>query len=312
MNLFWIILFILFGICLLFAIILYGCFLLTFYSFKRRETGVDEYPLPKGAVYEPFYPAMIGWMKETRQMASEDFSIRSHDGLTLRGKYYEHTKNSPIEIMFPGYRGTAERDLCGAAQRCHKLGHSAFIVDQRAGGRSDGHVISFGINESKDCLAWVDFVIEYFGPDVKIILTGISMGAATVMLAAGHLLPKNVIGVLADCGYSSASDIIKKVIGDLHLPSSIVYPLVRWAGKIYGGFDVEKSDVLSSVKKATVPIIFIHGESDDFIPHEMSKLLYENCNTKKCFLSVPGAGHGLAYPMDPDDYIAKVQKFWQG
>ena len=81
--------------------------------------------------------------------------------------------------MFHGYRGSSERDLCGGVQRCFKLGRSALLVDQRAHGRSDGHIISFGVNERKDCLAWVDFMVKHFGPDVKIILTGISMGAST-------------------------------------------------------------------------------------------------------------------------------------
>ncbi len=171
-------------------------------------------------------------------------------------------------------------------------------------------MISFGINETKDCHTWIDHVMKRFGPDVRIILTGISMGAATVMLTAGSTLPKNVIGVLADCGYSSAPDIIKKVIRDIKLSPGILYPLVRYSGILYGGFDVEKADVLSAVRNATVPIIFIHGETDDFVPHDMSRLLYENCPTKKIFVSVPGAGHGLGYPMDPEGYIEKVNDFF--
>lgn len=312
MNFIWILLLVTFGIALLFIGLLYVIFRITFYSPKRKEPSADEFPLPKGSIYKPFHNDMIRWIKETRQMPCTELSITSFDGLTLRGKYYKYSNDAPIEIMFPGYRGTAESDLSGGVQRCQKLGHSALIVDQRAGGRSDGNVISFGINESKDCLAWVAFAVEHFGPDVKLILTGISMGAATVMLATRNALPSNVIGILADCGYSSAEDIIKKVLKDLHLPSLMVYPLVRWAGKIFGGFDTADADVLSAVKRASVPIIFIHGETDDFVPHDMSKLLYENCPTRKLFVSVPGAGHGLGYPMNPEGYIAQVQKFWQG
>lgn len=311
MKLFGTLLMVIVGISVLILAVLFVCFYITFYSKKRIEPDENTFPIPEGNIYEPFRNSMVTWMKEARQMPYEELSIVSFDGLTLRGRYYECSPDSPIEIMFPGYRGSAERDLSGGVQRCFKLGHSALIVDQRAGGRSDGHVISFGVNETKDCRDWVDYAIHHFGPEVKIILTGISMGAATVMLTTGASLPKNVIGVLADCGYSSASEIIKKVIQDLKLPPGLVYPLVRWSGVLYGGFDIEKADVLAAVKNATVPIIFIHGETDDFVPHSMSKLLYENCPTKKLFVSVPGAGHGLGYPMDPDGYIEKVQKFWQ-
>lgn len=312
MKLFWILIIMIVALIILILGPLYVCFFITYYSKKRTEPDENTFPVPEGDIYEPFHTSMIYWMKEARQMPYEEMSIVSFDGLTLRGRYYECSPDSPIEIMFPGYRGSAERDLSGGVQRCFKLGHSALIVDQRAGGRSDGHVISFGVNETKDCRLWVEHVINHFGPEVKIILTGISMGAATVMLTAGSPLPENVIGVLADCGYSSAPDIIKKVIGDLKLPLGIIYPMVRWAGKLFGGFDVEDADVLAAVRNTTIPIIFIHGDTDDFVPHDMSKLLYENCPTKKLFVSVPGAGHGLGYPMDPEGYIEQVQKFWQG
>lgn len=310
MKLFWILIIMIVALIILILGPLYVCFFITYYSKKRTEPDENTFPVPEGDIYEPFHTSMIYWMKEARQMPYEEMSIVSFDGLTLRGRYYECSPDSPIEIMFPGYRGSAERDLSGGVQRCFKLGHSALIVDQRAGGRSDGHVISFGVNETKDCRLWVEHVINHFGPEVKIILTGISMGAATVMLTAGSPLPENVIGVLADCGYSSAPDIIKKVIGDLKLPLGIIYPMVRWAGKLFGGFDVEDADVLAAVRNTTIPIIFIHGDTDDFVPHDMSKLLYENCPTKKLFVSVPGAGHGLGYPMDPEGYMEKVKGFF--
>lgn len=312
MSLFWIIAIILLGGFVLFFAPLFLCFYITYYSPKRVAPDEHTFPVPEGAVYEPYHQAMIDWMKEVRAMPCKELSIISFDGLTLRGKYYELHPNAPLEIMFPGYRGTAERDLSGGIQRCFRLGHNALIVDQRAGGFSDGHVISFGVNERKDCRAWLDFAIQYFGKDVKIILTGISMGAATVMLTAGNPLPKNVIGVLADCGYSSAPDIIKKVIRDIKLPVSIVYPFVRLSGKLFGGFDIKDADVLAAIKKTTLPVVFIHGEDDDFVPHYMSKLLYDNCPTRKVFVSVPGAGHGLGYLKDSEGYIDKVQKFWQG
>ena len=191
-------------------LIAYICYRMAFLS---QPGEVSEFP--EGEIYKPYYPAMAQWARETKALPQERVSIKSFDGLTLYGTFYEFAPGAPVELMFHGYRGSAQRDLSGGVQRCFKLGRSCLLVDQRASGESEGKVITFGIREHKDCLAWVDFLVEKFGSDVSIILTGVSMGAATVLMAAGHPLPENVLGVLADCSYSSPKEIIQKVIGDM-------------------------------------------------------------------------------------------------
>ena len=253
---------------------------------------------------------MIDWMKETYAYPCEEFYIKTHDGLTLHACYYETTPGAPIELMFHGYRGCAERDLCGGMQRCFSLGRNAFIVDQRGSGKSDGRVISFGVNESLDCLEWVKFMVEHFGKDVKIILCGISMGASTVMLASGKDLPPNVVGVLADCGYSSAREIIFRVIRQIGLPPKIFYPLVRLGAILFGHFDTNRISPLDAVSKSKVPIIFFHGENDDFVPCEMSKACFGSCPAKKKLVTIPGAGHGLSYLVDPETYLSSLEEFF--
>ncbi|MBO5725748.1 MAG: hypothetical protein J6S00_01645, partial [Clostridia bacterium] len=175
---------ILFIIAVTFALA-YVCFRLAFYVKRSKTVSDDMFEMPGGEIYEPFRESMENWAKETREMPHEEFSITSFDGLKLYGKYYECQKGAPIELMFHGYRGSAQRDLSGGVQRCFTLGRNALIVDQRCSGKSDGTVITFGVNEHKDCLSWVDFMVNHFGRDVKIIITGISMGAATVLMAAG-------------------------------------------------------------------------------------------------------------------------------
>lgn len=295
---------------LLAFLLTYFCFYLAFYVPRKKNKSTEEYSLPPGEIYEPFRDVMISWMKEVRAMPHEDVSIQSFDGLTLRGKYYEAYPGAPIELMFPGYRGDAERDLCGGVQRCFALGRNALIVDQRAGGESDGHIITFGVKEHLDCLAWVDFMIEHFGSDVKIILTGISMGAATVIMAAGKPLPKNVIGVLADCGYTSPKDIIKKVIRQIHLPATFLYPFVKFAAKLFGGFNLEEFSPIEAIKNCSVPIILFHGETDDYVPCDMSKSNYEACTGTKRLVTVPNAGHGLSYPVSPGAYLGALKEFF--
>jgi len=287
------------------------CFLMAFYAPERKKKKEEEFPIPPGEIYKPYRQVMIGWMKQVRAMPCREFSIRSFDGLQLCGKYYEYAPGAPVELMFHGYRGSAERDLCGGVQRCFALGHSALIVDQRTSGKSEGRVITFGVKEHKDCLAWVDFMVKHFGSDVKIILTGISMGASTVMLAAGEPLPENVIGILADCGYTSAEKIIKKVMRQIHLPANLLYPLVRLGAILWGGFDPKMADCTEAVRKCAVPAVFVHGEADDFVPASMSEENCRACPAKKILFTVPGAGHGLAYPADEETYLRHLRGFYE-
>ena len=288
----------------------YLCFRMAFYVPKKHIIGPDEYPIPDGAVYEPYRDQMVAWMKEIRALPCQELYTRSRDGLTLYGKYYEFAPGAPMEIMFHGYRGSAERDLCGGVQRAFCLGHSVLIVDQRASGHSDGDVISFGVNESQDCLCWVEKATAVFGPNVRIILTGISMGASTVLMAAGNPLPANVVAVLADCGYTSAREIIQVVIRKMHLPPKLAYPFVWLGARIFGGFDLRKADATQALTHCKLPVIFAHGDADDFVPWAMSKANFDSYQGPKALVTIPGAGHGLCYLADPEGYLAQLKAFF--
>ena len=291
----------------------YICYRIAFYAPPREPKPEGFIDLPPGKVYEPFYQQMTDWVLRARELAPKHFQITSFDGLRLHASYYENAPGAPLEIMFHGYRGNAERDLCGGVQRCFALGRSALIVDQRACGYSQGNVITFGVKERRDCRSWVDFMVGHFGEDVKIHLTGISMGAATVLMAAGYPLPKQVVGVLADCGYTSAREIIEKVIRvDLKLPVKLAYPFVKLAARLYGGFDLEELPPIEAVKNCTVPVIFYHGEADGFVPCDMSVRNFEACRApRKKLVTIPGADHGLAYPVDKQLYLQTLRDFFE-
>ena len=305
----WTVLLILAVLVLLVLAVAWVCFFLAFYMPEKGKKPKSEFDLPKGKIYEPYADAMIGWMKEVRAMPHEELQITSFDGLTLRGKYYEYAPGAPIELMFHGYRGAAERDLCGGVQRCFKLGHSALLVEQRASSRSQGNVITFGLREHRDCLRWAEFAQEKFGEDAKIILCGISMGATTVLMAAGEELPMCVVGVLADCGFSSAKEIICKVLRQIHLPQKLFYPLIRLGAKLYGGFALEQADATQAMTRCRLPVLFFHGTDDDYVPWQMSQKNFDACASQKKLVLVPGAGHGLSYLLDPQGYLAAVREF---
>lgn len=285
------------------------CFFMTFFSVRRKAK--EEFPIPPGKVYDGHKAQMVQWMREVRDMEHTDVEIKSFDGLTLRGRYYECRKGGTIEILFHGYRGNSFRDLCGGVSRCFRLGHNALIVDHRASGRSEGRVITFGAKECRDCVDWVNFAIKNIDPDARIIITGISMGAATVMMAASKELPANVVGVLADCGYTSTRDIIKKVMRDMKLPPNLLYPFARLSAIVFGGFDPDADSPIESMKKCKIPVIFFHGDVDAYVPCYMSEQNFGACaSEKKRFVVTPGAGHGLCFPTDQEAYLEALREFF--
>ena len=302
-------LWILAGLAVAVLVISYLCFRMGFLAHRSPEENTDAIDIPEGEIYEPFRPQMEAWTREVRAMPREHFVIRSFDGLQLHADFFEYAPGAPIEIMFHGYRGSAERDLSGGVQRCRAIGRSTLLVDQRCSRRSEGKVITFGIREHRDCLSWAWFTAERF-PECKIILTGISMGAATVCMASDKDLPANVIGILADCGYTSPKKIIRKVVRDMGIPPALGYPFARLGAFLFGGFDLEAGSPEESLKNAKVPVIFYHGEDDAFVPCDMSRANYEACASRKALVTVPGAGHGLSYPLDMERYLQTLRDFF--
>ena len=137
------------------------------------------------------------------------------------------------------------------------------------------------------------------------------MGAATVMMASAMELPKNVVGTVADCGYTSAKDIIKKVIRDMHLPDNLLYPFVRLGARLFGGFDPDADSPISSMPNCRVPVIFFHGDTDAFVPQSMSEENFAACTAPKHLVITPGAGHGLCFPIDVDTYVREIEAFFK-
>ena len=285
------------------------CYLMVFYSPPRDNS--DEIPTPPGELYDEYREDMKQWVITVRSMPHDDVEIKSRDGLTLRAKYFEHSEGAPIELMLHGYRGNAERDMSAGVLRAFKLGRSVLMVDLRGSGRSDGSTITFGIKEREDCLLWVDYLVSRFGNERAIILTGISMGAATVMTcSASESLPPCVVGVLADCGFSSAKEIICKVVTDMKLPAGIFYPFIKLGARLFGHFDLDGLTPIEAVKSARVPIFFTHGDTDDFVPCKMSIDCHGACTSEKELYIVEGAGHGLCYPVAKDGYLTAIDKFF--
>ena len=275
-------------------------FRFAFYSpAKRRE---NLYNFPKDDQYSPLLEKMTGLIKDMEALPFEEVRITSFDGTELFGRYLHVADGAPLQIQFHGYRGAALRDFCGGNRLARKMGQNTLLVDQRAHGKSGGNVITFGIRERLDCLCWARYARERFGPETKIILAGVSMGAATVLMASELDLPENVVGIIADCPYSSPAGIIRKVCGDMGFPKAPALLLVRLAARLFGGFSLLESSAEAAVRNTDIPVLLFHGEDDRFVPFEMSEKIAAENKSKIRLETFPGAGHGLSYMVDPKRY----------
>ncbi len=285
------------------------CYFAAFFSPQHGEQ--NPYRLPPGRQYKACREEMNTLAGQLAALPFEPVEIRSYDGLRLYGRYYETAPGAPLQIQFHGYRGIALRDFCGGALLARKLGHNLLLVDQRAHGRSGGHTICFGIKEQRDCQSWVAYAARRFGENTPIFLVGVSMGAATVLMAAALPLAGRVVGVLADSPYTAPRAIIQSVCA--HRFSRRLAPAataaVGWAARLFGRFSIDAASPLQAVAAARVPVLLLHGEDDRFVPCEMSRELYAACTAQKRLVTFAGAGHGLGYLADPAGYEAAVGDF---
>ncbi|MBP3705450.1 MAG: alpha/beta hydrolase [Clostridia bacterium] len=294
---------------LLTLLISYITYRIAFYSSPKKRGEVLT--LPQDETYTEEQKASLReMMDDMMQRPCEIVSIRSVDGLTLYGRYYHFYDNAPIELQFHGYRGSAFRDYSGGNRLAREGGHNALVVDQRSQGMSEGHSITFGIMERLDCREWVRFIAQRFGAETPIILTGVSMGAATVLMASELDLPGNIVGIIADSPFASPESIISKVCKeDMHIPPALAMPFLRLGARLFGRFDLSESTALDAVKHCRYPVLIVHGENDSFVPCEMSRKLFDACASDKQLETFPGAPHGFSLMTDPDRYRAIIGDF---
>lgn len=239
---------------------------------------------------------------------AEDWTLESFDGLKLHAKKFtpaEPTNRWAILVHGYGRDGTFAYDY---AEEYLKRGWNVLIPDLRAAGESEGQFITMGALESRDVFDWEEKIVSE-NPDAKIILHGVSMGAATVMLTAA-LEPKNLCAVVEDCGFTSAYEMftaqLEKIFG---LPEYPIMPCANFVCKIKTGIKISDAAPLDVIDKIKVPILFIHGDADKLIPIEMMEKLFDKAVVLKEKFIVAGAGHADAKPKNPAAYFNRVFKF---
>lgn len=284
------------------ALILY---FLTFYNPKNRDL---TYEVLTGEGYDDYHNEMIALISACDKIPYDEVRIKSEDGKTLYAKLYINDPAKPFHIQFHGYLGNAVRDFCGGMQLAFDRGENVVLVDQRSHGKSQGHTVSFGIKERKDVMTWVKFVTDTYGKDTEIWIEGISMGAATVLMASSENYPENVKGIWADCPYSEPLDIIMTVAKEKVFFAGILKPFFLLAARVYGHFNLRETSAAKEATKAKIPIAIIHGTGDRFVPIEMGREI-AGANPDIKMTEIEGAPHGLSYFADFDTYKKKFEEF---
>lgn len=280
---------------------------------NRSQSAPPQYL--DGVQPTPYRAQMQADWAALRARPYEKVTITADDGTELFGRYYHHRDGAPLLLGFHGYKGTSLRDNMGGAQIAQALGYNMLLPDQRAHGLSGGHTITLGIKERYDCLAWANYAARRFGSETPILLMGISMGAATVLLATGLALPANVRGVIADCGFTSPRAIARKCIRQwFHIPPDPLYLIGRLAVRLLGGVDLDDkaADCRTALAGSRLPLLLIHGAADDFVPCEMSRENFAASAADpddKQLLLIAGAPHAMAYYFDTPAYTRAVTDF---
>ena len=294
------------GVFLLLAVIGFVFFK---YSTGRKVPEVDPaYLKDQNNPWTIMKPKMDKGKTWIHTKNPERVEITSFDGLKLFGYYLPAEKESGKTIlMMHGYHSEDFNDFSCSAKYFHDYGYNLFLADQRCHGLSEGKHICFGVNEKYDCQKWVDYLSGRIGGDI--FLMGVSMGCATVVMTLGLKLPENVKGCIADCGFTSPEDIFRHVLKrDFHLPP---YPLIWFQNfycRVIGRFNVYDS-TLDALQNNRLPVLFIHGSKDDFVPPWMTMKNFEACKAPKELLIIEGAEHAMSFLREPDKCWAAMKAF---
>lgn len=253
------------------------------------------------------------WMNE--HVRRKDIFLMSQDGLQLHANYIKASDPDchRYAICVHGWRDSAESVGVYARRYYEEYGMSVLLPDLRGHGASEGGYIGMGYRDGQDINQWARAIVT-MDPKAVIILHGISMGAATVLLAGGGDLPEEVKAVISDSAYTSAMEEFYYQYRCLPrqqrvLPAAIVLPLVRGVCMTRARYDLAKASPEEAVRVAKAPTLFIHGDADDFVPSSMMPRLYEAAACRKDFLWIHGAGHVASVTINPVKYWSKIEEF---
>lgn len=258
-------------------------------------------------------PEWIARREALEQSPHETISIQSFDGTQLTGHLFRADNPRRVVLAMHGWRSSWARDFSLIADFLRDSDCTVLYAEQRGQGTSGGAYMGFGMIERFDCLEWVRWLIGNGFSDCPLYLAGISMGAATVLMTAGFPdLPEHVAGIIADCGFTSAGAEWKHVSEQsLHIPYRAHRRRAEGLCRKRLDLGTEDYSTLDAMAVNRIPVLFIHGLDDTFVPPEMTQQNYNACHAPKRLFLVPGAAHAMSYVVDPKGYEQTVRDFWQ-
>lgn len=302
---------ILLSIAALYFLFTFILFITAFRRFPGNRTPSATKNKSDGSMPDSFRLAIEEGADWYKAQETEEIFIDSFDGLKLRATYLPaEGEQRGLFIGIHGYRSSPLHDMGASAKYYHDLGFSLLLPSQRACGGSEGKYITFGARERSDVKSWCDYAYERFGDGTPIVLAGISLGSSSVLMSLEFPMPETLCAVIADCGFSSVYDELESVMeSQTHFtPKAVIWGVNLWC-RLFAGFDVSTVTTEKALSINKIPILFIHGESDRFVPTKFSQVNYELCTAEKEIFTVPGAGHGLSYLVDMDGYHKRVEAF---
>ena len=218
-------------------------------------------------------------------------------------------------ICVHGYHDTYE-SMGAIARHYSDLGWHVLLPDQRGHGQSEGDYVGWGYDERLDLVGWCNYIVRK-DPEAEIVLHGVSMGAATVLMATGGALPQQVKAAVSDCAYTTIEAEARHVLSRFQeglptrvpLPSGLLFAALRKTALRRAGFDLRDAAPIRAVARSKTPTLFIHGVEDDFVPAAMMGKLYQAAKCPKSFLWMPGAGHAASVGTDQRLYWTAVSTF---
>lgn len=285
-------------------------------TMKRNNAKTDRTMKMSGTDWSQYMPLMKERSEFVMAQPHQDVYQTSFDDLKLHATYFPSIKSvdniKKVVICFHGYTGEGLSNHMAISQYFLNNGYGILLPDARAHGSSEGEYIGFGCLDRKDAMVWIDWVIKECGEDVQIMLHGTSMGGATVLMTSGLELPSQVKGIVSDCGFTSPKEVFTHVLNDMyHLPA---FPAIQGAdilNKRLAGYGMDECNAKNEVKKAKVPILFIHGSNDTFVPCKMCHEIYDNCQSPKKKLIIEGAAHAESYYKEMELYENALTEFAQ-
>ena len=264
-----------------------------------------------GSPLTPEVKAQLQYNASKLESRCQQTRLKTSDGLTMVGHWRPCKEPRRVIVAMHGWRSNWARDFGTIADFWHDNGCSVLYPEQRGQGSSEGEYIGFGMLERHDCRAWIDWVNRKTGGDLPIYLAGISMGATTVLMTAGMELPSNVHGVIADCGFTSPDAIWHHVAKhNLHLNYGFYASAANDGCRRRLSMGSKDYSTLDAMAECEIPVLFIHGTDDKFVPVEMTYENYKACKARKHLLVIPGANHGMSYRVDKAAYENAVLNFW--